>query len=138
MYNENIRRIQESIKFERKKKEDKLRDLNDLECQMNDLINKNQIEIKSYKERVKDIICNDQEKVNENIVDSVKQLKKTERENRGEQAEVKRDVDILNRKIREKETMLEQHIISQAKQKFEAWREKRLDIERDLNELKAI
>jgi hypothetical protein len=105
---------------------------------MNDLINKNQIEIKSYKERVKDIICNDQEKVNENIVDSVKQLKKTERENRGEQAEVKRDVDILNRKIREKETMLEQHIISQAKQKFEAWREKRLDIERDLNELKAI
>lgn len=105
---------------------------------MNDLINKNQIEIKSYKERVKDIICNDQEKVNEKIVDSVKQLKKTERENRMEQAEVKRDVDILNRKIREKETMLEQHIISQAKQKFESWRDKRLDIERDLNELKAI
>jgi len=34
--------------------------------------------------------------------------------------------------------MLEQHLISQQKQKFEGWREKRLDIERDLNELKAI
>lgn len=34
--------------------------------------------------------------------------------------------------------MLEQHLISTNKQDFEQWREKRLEVERDLNELKII
>lgn len=133
-----IKRINESIKFERKKKEDKQRELNELEVQMNDLINKNQIEIKTYKEQVKEMLCNHQGSINNDLYNTVLALRIKERENRVEQLEVKKDVDILNKKIREKETMMEQHLIANQKSNFSIWRDKRLDVERDLNELKII
>jgi len=137
-YTKNITSINNSIKFERKKKEDKQRELNDLEVQMNDLINKNQIEVKTYKERVKDILCENQGRVNENMMNNFRVINHRARENRQEQHDFKKDVNLLNKKIREKETMLEQHIIATNKQDFEQWREKRLQTERDLNELKII
>lgn len=112
--------------------------MNDLEVQMNDLINKNQIEVNTYKERVKDILCDNQGHINENLINNFRSLRLKERENRLEQYDFKKDVDVLNTKIREKETMLEQHLISTQKANFEEWREKRLNVERDLNELKII
>lgn len=59
--------------------------MNDLEVQMNDLINKNQIEVKTYKERVKDILCENQGRVNENMMDNFRKINKEARENRQEQ-----------------------------------------------------
>lgn len=112
--------------FERKKKEDRMRELNDLEVKMNDAVNKNQIEVKTYKERVKDILCDNQGLVNENLVSNARALRKKERENRYEQYNCKKDVDVLNKKIREKETGLEQILIASQKSNFQDWREKRL------------
>lgn len=102
------------------------------------MINKNQIEIKSYKERVKNILCENQDKINESLIDNVRELRKVERENRLLQYDFKNDVDILNKKIREKETLLDQHLVANQKKDFEQWREKRLETERDLSELKII
>lgn len=105
---------------------------------MNDSINKNQIEVKTYKERVKDILCENQGHINNSLLDKAQFLKKSERDNRYEQYDFKKDVNVLNKKIREKMTLLEQHLISASKANFEQWRDNRLDIERDLNELKII